>query len=72
MFPSLARAAEKVAAKYPEAKFRTGATWDPFAFIDFCEQARRAPGSGAERLAQEIQRAEWQLLFDYCARAPLE
>jgi hypothetical protein len=42
--------------------------WDPFAFIDYCEQARRKPGSGQERIALEIQRREWQLLFDYCAR----
>ena len=42
--------------------------WDPFGFIDLCEQARRQPGSALEGLAREIQRAEWQLLFDYCAR----
>jgi len=33
--------------------------WDPFAFIRQCQQA--APG------ALELQRTEWQLLFDYCA-----
>jgi len=44
------------------------ARWDPFAFIDYCEDARREPGSPAEGLALQIQRAEWQLLFDYCAR----
>ena len=33
--------------------------WDPFEFIRECE--RNAPG------AMELQRAEWQLLFDYCA-----
>jgi hypothetical protein len=43
------------------------AAWDPFAFIGFCEQARRRPGSDSEQLALRIQRAEWQLLFDYCA-----
>ncbi|HYZ84421.1 MAG TPA: hypothetical protein VE621_08460 [Bryobacteraceae bacterium] len=43
--------------------------WDPFAFIDFCERARRKPGSEDEQLAQRIQRAEWQLLFDHCARS---
>jgi hypothetical protein len=35
------------------------ARWDPFEFIRQCE--RNAPG------ALELQRAEWQLLFDYCA-----
>lgn len=28
----------------------------------------RQPGSELERAAREIQRAEWQRLFDYCAR----
>jgi hypothetical protein len=45
-----------------------GPRWDPMAFIDFCERARAMPGSGVERCALEVQRAEWQLLFDYCAR----
>lgn len=68
VFPGLAQAAEEIVAKYPQAGFRPGAKWDPFFFIDFCEQARREPGSQSERAALEIQRAEWQLLFDYCAR----
>lgn len=33
--------------------------WDPFRFIQQCENAE--PG------ALELQRAEWQLLFDFCA-----
>jgi hypothetical protein len=42
--------------------------WDPFRFIDFCEEARQKPGSSDEQLAKAVQLAEWQLLFDYCAR----
>jgi len=68
VFPELGRAADELASKYSNAPFRPGTKWDPFAFIDFCEMARREPGSEAERLAMEIQRAEWQILFDYCAR----
>lgn len=45
-----------------------GGKWDPIAFVAFCETARRDPGSEAERHALQVQRAEWQLLFDYCAR----
>ena len=56
IFPALARAAGQ------EGR------WDPFAFIEMCEQARRQPGSELEARARAIQRAEWQLLFDYCAR----
>ena len=44
-----------------------GPRWDPFAFIDLCETARLQPGSPEEQRALEVQRAEWQLLFDYCA-----
>jgi len=43
-----------------------GPRWNPSSFIDYCEQARQSPGSDSERRALEIQRAEWQLLFDYC------
>lgn len=61
-------AATEIVARYPEAEFRPGANWDPFAFVMFCERARQQPESPSERAALEIQRAEWQLLFDYCAR----
>jgi len=58
VFPALARAAGLKGA------------WDPFAFIETCERARRQPGSEIEARARAIQRIEWQLLFDYCARPP--
>jgi hypothetical protein len=60
--------AREIVARHPDAGFRTASKWDPFSFVDFCEQARQKPGSPSERAALEIQRAEWQLLFDYCAR----
>jgi hypothetical protein len=68
-FSTLSRAAIKILRRYPKAEFRTG-RWDPFAFCAFCDRARRQPGSIHERAALEIQRAEWQILFDYCARPP--
>jgi hypothetical protein len=49
--------------------YRAGKAWDPFAFIDYCERARRRPGSDEERIAREVQRVEWQLLFHHCAAA---
>lgn len=51
--------------------FDCGTRWDPQAFIEFCEQARQRPGSGEEICALQVQRAEWQLLFDYCASRKL-
>ncbi len=68
VFAQLVKAASEVVARYPEAEFRPSVKWDPFGFILFCERARDMPGSYSEAAALEIQRAEWQLLFDYCAR----
>jgi len=68
VFPRLLEAAEAIAARRPDAALRFSKAWDPFAFIEICEHARRRPGSALECTALEIQRAEWQLLFDYCAR----
>jgi hypothetical protein len=50
------------------AGYDSGACWDPLRFIDYCEAARRRPGSREEQIAMQVQLSEWQLLFDYCAR----
>ncbi len=68
VFPALLEAAREIAAQRPAAGVRLGSRWDPIAFIDYCEEARRRSGSEAYEAAREIQRAEWQLLFDHCAR----
>ncbi len=68
VFRELCQQADQILTNYPEAEFRTGGKWDPFSFILFCERARQQPNSPSERAALEIQRAEWQLLFDRCAR----
>ncbi len=71
VYGDLREAANEIVSRYPEAEFRSAGAWDPYAFIAFCERARQQPGSPSERAALEIQRAEWQLLFDYCARPRL-
>lgn len=68
VFPSLVEEASRIIQKYPEAEFRPSVRWDPFGFVLFCERARQQPYSPSEAAALEIQRAEWQILFDYCAR----
>ncbi len=68
VFSKIAHAATRILAAHPDAEFRTG-KWDPFAFIAFCERARMQPGTVQERAACRIQLAEWQILFNYCARA---
>ncbi len=66
-FADLTEAADKILTNYRQAEFRVG-VWDPFAFLSFCDRARQQPGSSQEKAALEIQRAEWQILFDFCAR----
>jgi len=60
VFPQIAEAAA-------ELGYHAGANWNPFSFIDYVEDARRKPGTPAERIALNVQRAEWQILFHYCA-----
>jgi hypothetical protein len=67
VYQALSVAAAKILVRHRHAEFRVG-RWDPFAFLSFCDRARQQPGSSQETAALEIQRAEWQLLFDYCAR----
>lgn len=61
IFPALREAALA-------AGFDPGVRWRPEAFVELCQRALQSPGSHWERQALEVQRAEWQLLFDYCAR----
>jgi hypothetical protein len=68
IFPALLARAQELIASHPEAEFAVGNRWDPFAFVDFCETARKRRGSLSEQLAKEIQLIEWQLLFEHCAR----
>lgn len=68
IFPALAQEARELASHHDPARFRLKDQWDPFAFIDYCEMSRQQPGSADEQLALAIQRLEWQLLFDYCAK----
>ncbi len=72
VFPALRAEAAEILQRHPGTKFRARTSWDPFAFIDFCEDARRKAGSPDHSAALAIQRAEWQLLFDYCARPQSE
>ena len=67
VFPQVHAAAAEILSRYA-VSLKLKDQWDPIAFIDFCEEARRNPGSDSEKAALEIQRAEWQILFDYCAR----
>jgi hypothetical protein len=62
IFPALRAQAAEIGIEF-------GDRWDPLAFVSYCEDARKRPGSPEERKALGVQRAEWQLLFDWCAKA---
>jgi hypothetical protein len=70
VYEPLRQAAEELAAASPQSpatmlSWRTA--WEPFAFVDLCEKAVRGWAAGVA-LCQEVQRREWELLFDYCWR----
>jgi hypothetical protein len=75
VFTSLRIAAAKLAlATVPHGStdlLLTQTRWDPFAFIDLCEEClkRRSP---TEMLCRQIQLCEWKLLFDYCYQQAIE
>jgi len=67
IFSELGARAASIADRYPALSPAWTSRWEPSEFVEICERARQRPGSSLERMAIEIQRAEWQLLFDYCA-----
>lgn len=70
IFPELRRHAADILSESPNLPWRLKADWDPLLFIDWCEQARQQPGGRGEHVALAIQKAEWQLLFQWCSQAP--
>lgn len=71
IFPALREAAIEIAGeRLPEIGKKQ--EWDPFRFIDACEEVHKHSNAALELALREIQRAEWQLLFDYCCRRAVE
>jgi hypothetical protein len=74
VFASLHQAATELFRTHPagaEAAFLINQTsWDPFAFVDLCEQVQGGR-LDAEMLCRHIQAREWELLFDFCYRKAL-
>ncbi|MCC6264175.1 MAG: hypothetical protein IT169_11400 [Bryobacterales bacterium] len=62
----LGKAAREIAARH-ESDLTVPARWDAAWFVDLCDSLSPEPEYRHHRVALEIQRAEWQLLFDYCA-----
>ena len=40
--------------------------WDPFAFVDLCQQAAQTGNDNMRQTCEAIADLEWQALFDYC------
>lgn len=60
VFPDLASEAS-------ELGYDTRAEWDPLAFIAACDAVKTEKKS----LLEQVQLAEWRLLFHYCAKAKI-
>lgn len=74
IFPSLRERAAAILAQRKESSWPLPPVWDPGLFVDLCDRAREQPpdsaaGNSLETLALEIQDAEWELLFQWCAAA---
>ena len=69
VYPAILSAAQRLSEAMPGAGFRWsgGSKWDPHVFVEYCEEAERSGGE-REQFALRLQRAEWEILFDYCAR----
>jgi hypothetical protein len=70
LFPELSHRASEILRQSKATDWRLKSQWDPFLFVDWCEEARQQPGSEKERIALEIQKLEWELLFDWCTSGP--
>jgi hypothetical protein len=67
IFPNLLARAETLAAQFPQARLAMPGEWKPEIFSRLCADATHKHGSDNERLALEIQQAEWELLMEWCA-----
>lgn len=65
IFPDVHRAAAAI-LQGSDSGWQLKSNWDPFLFIKWCDEARQDPGGPKERIALQIQKAEWRLLFDWC------
>jgi hypothetical protein len=67
IFSELHNCASTILAQQNPGGWKLQAVWDPFGFVNWCEEARLDPASEHKPVAMAIQQAEWRLLFDWCA-----
>ena len=54
---------------FAEIANRAGAQWDPNGFVDLVERVHERPDDPQHARAVEMQRIEWEALFNHCLRA---
>lgn len=69
IFPDLLKRSKELARSLPGVRFAKSSLWNPEEFLAFCSHAASQPGSDDERLARDVQEAEWQLLMEWCGMA---
>lgn len=65
IFAPLHSLAADVLAEH-RAGWQLKASWDPFLFIRWCEEATASRDTVKQSAAIAIQKAEWELLFEWC------
>ena len=66
IFPRLQAAAAHIVGAQ-STPWRLKQEWDPFLFIQWCEEASGGGDASQVKAATAIQNAEWELLFEWCA-----
>lgn len=67
LFSAVLNRAKEVLQNRPVSGWQLKSDWDPYLFNKWCEEARQAPGSEKEKTVLALQKAEWELLFDWSA-----
>lgn len=66
IYPELSATATEILRRHA-IDLTAPSPWDAEWFVDLCDALWQRPADPRHRAALEIQRAEWRLLFDYCA-----
>jgi len=71
-FPAIAQHAATLltdsGGPFPEIKLISSNQWDPFAFVDACEQATRSSGDSRIQRLQRVQEIEFRALLEHFCR----
>lgn len=70
VFDPLHRKASELLQTNRPAGWSLKPRWDPFLFIEWCDEARSTTDPAKKQTALQIQMAEWELLFHWCAAPP--